>query len=165
MNRPMNPVCLALAIISVLMAGCATPSKKTTEYEPTLPDYVNVDGSIRHEVRDERVASLWQATATESGNGQYENAIKYLNQALDHAPRDPVLWSRGAELYLTVGEHGQAENYAAKSNFFASADSRALRYRNWLIIRHARELRGDLLGVRNAQQMVLKFQSPSQAPE
>lgn len=146
------------SLLMLTISACSGPKKVRPQYEKTLPDYVNLDGSIRHEVGDERVVALWKQAEEERRIGQFENATKLLNSALEYAPEDPVLWSRGAELYLTVRENGLAENYATKSNFYSSHDSRALQYRNWLIIKHAREMRGDLLGTRNAQQMVQKFQ-------
>lgn len=145
-------------VLMLTISACSGPQKVRPQYEKTLPDYVNLDGSIRHEVRDERIVTLWKQAEEERRLGQFENAINHLNNALEYAPEDAVLWSRGAELYLTVRENGLAENYATKSNHYSSQDSRALRYRNWLIIKHAREMRGDLLGSRNAQQMVQKFQ-------
>ena len=54
-------------------------------------------------------------------------------------------------------EAAQAENFAIKSNTFAG-DNTALLYRNWLIIEHARDLRGDLLGVRSAHKKVQQYQ-------
>lgn len=146
-------------VFALLLGGCSsTPDRGQPKIEKALPDYVSIDGSIRHEVQDERVVELWKKSDSERQQGQYENALSMLNGALEVAPKDPVLWSRGAEDYLTIGENALAENYASKSNFYAPQDSRALQYRNWLIIKHAREQRGDLLGARNAQQMVLKFQ-------
>ncbi len=148
-----------IPLFAMLLNACTTaPQKVRPRYEQTLPDYVNLDGSIRHEVNDESVVQLWKQSEEERLNGQYENALKYLNTAIEIAPDDAILWSRGAELYLTVRENGRAENYATKSNYFASPDSRALQYRNWMIIKHAREMRGDLLGARNAQKMVIKYQ-------
>ncbi len=145
-------------LLAMLISACTTPEKIRPQYEKTLPDYVNLDGSIRHEVRDERIVTLWKQSEEERRLGQYENSINHLNGALEYAPEDPILWSRGAELYLTIRENALAENYATKSNYYSAQDSRALKYRNWLIIKHARGMRGDLLGSRNAQQMVQKFQ-------
>ena len=156
MNRITTVV--SMGVLAASISACTAPKKVAPQYEKTLPDYVNLDGSIRHEVRDERVAILWKQSEEERRLGQNENAIKHLNNALEYSPEDPILWSRGAELYLTIRENALAENYATKSNFYGSKDSRALRYRNWLIIQHAREMRGDLLGSRNAQLMVQKFQ-------
>ncbi|MCB1754363.1 MAG: tetratricopeptide repeat protein [Gammaproteobacteria bacterium] len=147
-----------LIMLSLLGACSTTPEPSPLRAEKSLPDYVNLDGSIRHDVEDQRVADLWRKSETERQQGQYDSALTFLNNALEIAPQDAVLWSRGAENYLAAGEHSLAENYASKSNFFAGAESRALQYRNWLIIKHAREQRGDLLGARNAQQMVLKYQ-------
>ncbi|MDO6460174.1 hypothetical protein Q4485_05665 [Granulosicoccaceae sp. 1_MG-2023] len=149
---PLIPALLALAL-----SACATPDKRDTRYEPGLQSYTDSDGGIRHEVRDETVAELWRKADLEMRKGQQENALKYINMAIETTPEDPVLWSRGAELYLSVRENGLAENYATKSNSFANRDSRTLMYRNWLIIKHAREMRGDLLGARDAQENVLRY--------
>lgn len=144
-------------IVALTLTACATPDKSVPQYEPKLESYAEADGGIRHEVRDENVAELWRQADAEVRKGQQENALKFINMAIEIAPEDAVLWSRGAEMYLTVREHALAENYATKSNSFANRDSRTLMYRNWLIIKHAREMRGDLLGARNAQQNVLRY--------
>ncbi len=158
MNK--KTLCLTLILSSTLLA-CTNINNTRSKYAETTPDYITQEGNIQHAIKDERVVQLWKKSETEFAKGQYENAIKHLNTALTHAGDDAVLWSRGAEMYLTVKENALAENYASKSNSFASINSRALRYRNWLIIKHAREMRGDLLGVRTAQQKVLKYQPPS----
>ena len=49
------------------------------------------------------------------------------------------------------------KNFAIKSNVYA-VTNRTLQHRNWLIIEHARDLRGDLLGVRDAHKMVQQLQ-------
>ncbi len=157
-SRMKNKTNLYLIPLILLIAACSNLQKPAPRHNQPIPDYISQEGNIQHEVQDERVAQLWRMTETEYANGQMENALKHLNSALLLSPKDAVLWSRGAELYLTVQENILAENYAGKSNFYATIDSRSLKYRNWLIIKHAREMRGDLLGTRNAQQKVLKYQ-------
>ncbi len=157
----MNNTSLYLTVLLALsLVACANAKKPSPIYKASTPDYISDDGSIQHEVKDERVVTLWKLSESEFSKGQYENAIKHINGALKYASEDAVLWSRGAEMYLTVKENALAENYASKSNSYASVNSRTLRYRNWLIIKHAREMRGDLLGARTAQRKVLRYQPP-----
>ncbi len=115
------------------------------------------DGSIRHDTDNARVAQLWAAVEKARALDDAESADRYLQEALSISPQDGVLWSRAAEIKLTLLEPALAENYAAKSNVY-SVNNPTLLHRNWLIIEHARELRGDLLGVRDAHKMVQKFQ-------
>lgn len=116
-----------------------------------LDAYVFDEGEIRHDIQDENVARFWQESEILYRNGDVDNAMGRLQQALEITPRDAVLWSRAAEFSLDQESNLRAENYAAKSNFLATADNRPLRYRNWLIIQRSRENRGDLLGARDAE--------------
>lgn len=118
----------------------------------TLPD-----GSIRHDTDSARVAQLWSASESAREKKDIDGAEKYLLEALKLKPLDPVLLSRAAELKLIKLEPALAENLAAKSIAY-SPENRTLMHRNWLIIEHARELRGDLLGVRDAHKMVQNYQ-------
>lgn len=71
-------------------------------------------------------------------------------------PHNPVLWSRLAELHMRLSEYPLAENYASKSNALSQGNTPLLN-RNWLIIKHSRNGRGDLLGAREAQLEVRKY--------
>ena len=84
-------------------------------------------------------------------------ALELLYEALEVSPGNSLLWSRAAELQLDSLEAALAENFAVKSNSYAG-DNQALLYRNWLIIQHARDMRGDLLGVRSAHKKVQQYQ-------
>ena len=112
---------------------------------------IQVQGDIRHDVQDPQVAKLWQESEILRRSGQLEESLERLQGAISITPRDPVLWSRAAEIELDLTSFLRAENYAAKSNFLATLANRQLRYRNWLIIKRSREGRGDLLGAREAE--------------
>lgn len=112
-----------------------------------------VDGVIRHDTVNARVAQLWAQAERSRFSGDDDLAARYILQALELEPGDSVLLSRAAELQLGLGEAVLAESYAIRSNSVSDAN-RSLLLRNWLIIEHAREVRGDLLGVRTAHKMV-----------
>lgn len=161
------PVFRSLLLTTVLvLAACATAPEREPDaadpeavdpgtvdpgtVEPADEEPVADDGSIRHTVDNEAVALLWEQAEEARANDEPRSAIGALERALRVAPEDPVLWSRLAELQLEQGEHGVAENFAARSNSLAQAHRR-LRYRNWLIIAAAREYRGDEAGARAAR--------------
>ncbi len=140
------------ALVAILASGCAVKGSVDQEQvAEKLDAYVVEDGTITHDVDDEQVARLWQEAEILRRSGDIENAQSRLQQAIEITPNDAVLWSRAAELELEQNSHLRAENYAAKSNFLASAGNTPLRYRNWLIIQMSREGRGDLLGAREAE--------------
>lgn len=115
------------------------------------------DGSIRFDTEDQRIAKLWSASEQARLEDNNEKALEYLYQALEISPQNSLIWSRAAEIQLENSEAATAENFASKSNLFAESNAPLL-HRNWLIIEHARSLRGDLLGVRSAHKKVQEFQ-------
>jgi len=145
-------------LLTAILSGCATLDSDTQGANAQaeiiaekLDAYVLSRGDIRHDVKDENVARLWQESEILMRSGEIDNATAKLQQALEITPRDAVLWSRVAELSLEQNSNLRAENFAAKSNFLAALGNRPLRYRNWLIIQRSREARGDLLGAREAE--------------
>jgi len=150
-----NPGLLFTACI-LFLTGCQTVPDAPA---PTLPSSARaqLDGSIRYDTNDQRVAELWSAAEDARRSNNDNAALDLLYQALDLSPENSLLWSRAAELQLDNDQALQAENLALKSNAFAG-DNSVILHRNWLIIEHARTLRGDLLGVRSARKRVQEFQ-------
>lgn len=157
--------CFALfAALSVLMSltACSSHTQRPDNERRVAPLVSSAgqtlpDGSIRHDTDNARVAQLWSAAETARKNQDLDTAEVYILEALTVKPQDAILLSRAAEFKLVKLEPALAENFAAKSIAFASSN-RTLLHRNWLIIEHARELRGDLLGVRDAHKMVQNYQ-------
>lgn len=147
----------ATILLSVFLSACASLNSKPQQSQQAeliaqkIDAYVLDTGGIRHDIKDENVARLWQESQILHRGGEIEGAMAKLQAALEITPRDPVLWSRAAEFALDIKSNLRAENYAAKSNFLTTLGNRPLRYRNWLIIQRSREGRGDLLGAREAE--------------
>lgn len=153
--------CLAVCVLLTLTA-CSTNTQRPDNERRVAPLVSSAgqtlpDGSIRHDTDNARVAQLWSAAETARKKQDLATAEEYILEALKVKPQDAVLLSRVAEFKLVKLEPALAENFAAKSIAFA-ASNRTLLHRNWLIIEHARELRGDLLGVRDAHKMVQNYQ-------
>lgn len=163
MHRPMTLIRLPLVLplVLVALAGCASLDEPPVERMPdsamALPGETLPDGSVRVDTEDARIAQLWSAAEDAVLSGQDEQALTHLFSALEIEPQNAMLWSRAAELQLDNDEAAIAETFAVKSNAFAG-DNRGLQYRNWLIIEHARTMRGDLLGVRSAHRKVQQLQ-------
>jgi predicted Zn-dependent protease len=143
------------SLLALLVAaggyGCAPAPVSEPPPEPKAGD------DIRLGVESPQVMALWQDAEVARQTRDYARATVRLEQAIRMEPGNPILWSRLAELRLLQNEPGQAENLAAKSNAL-SASNPSLRYRNWLIIRHAREARSDQEGVDLAQRELDKLQ-------
>ncbi|MEM7258207.1 MAG: hypothetical protein AAF404_12565, partial [Pseudomonadota bacterium] len=142
-------------LAALLSGACATTANTPSQSEvinERLDSQIDVQvrGDIRHDVTDPQVARLWQESEIMRRGGELDAAQERLQKAIAITPDDAVLWSRAAEIELDQNSFLRAENYAAKSNFLATLADRQLRYRNWLIIKRAREGRGDLLGAREA---------------
>lgn len=147
----------------VLLAALALSACASTDNESLPPDSPPIfssqtlpDGSVRVDTVDARVAQLWSASQQAASEDNDADALEYVYQALEIDPQNGLLWSRAAEIQLDNEQPAQAENFAVKSNLFAN-ENRGLLYRNWLIIEHARTLRGDLLGVRSANRKVQQY--------
>ncbi|MFK7889382.1 MAG: hypothetical protein AB8B63_01095 [Granulosicoccus sp.] len=150
---------VAAATLSILLLSACASMQQTPAPVPTEAEAIvtpRADGSVRFDTQNEQVARLWVASEKARQDKRLAIALELIYDALEISPRNSLLWSRAAELQLDNLEAAQAENYAVKSNTFAG-NRKSLLYRNWLIIEHARSMRGDLLGVRNAHKKVQQY--------
>ena len=152
-----RPAALAGALLLALALGGCAGTRGPADPPPLSPSATLPDGSVRVDTEDERVAGLWTSAEEARGVQNDVAALEFLYEALEIDGRNALLWSRVAEIQLDNGEPAQAENFAIRSNAFAGTNT-ALLYRNWLMIEHARNLRGDLLGVRSAHKKVQQYQ-------
>jgi hypothetical protein len=151
---------LAAMVLPLFMtAGCAGLRQNERDSQRhTIPKSVaRADGSVRIDTENEKIAQLWKQAEEARLADNDPGALELIYQALQLSPQNSLLWSRAAELQLDSLESAQAESYAMKSNTFAGSNNTLL-YRNWLIIEHARDQRGDLLGVRSAHMKVQQYQ-------
>lgn len=148
---------LALGLLT--LSGCSlfNPAPVQTTTKAVVPIISRPDGSVKGNTDYEKVANLWAAAEEARTSDQHTVALEFLYDALEVNPQNALLWSRAAEIQLDTLEAALAESYATKSNAFAQ-DNRPLLYRNWMIIEHARNMRGDLLGVRSAHKKVQEYQ-------
>jgi len=149
-----------LTVVMLVISGCSMLQSKPTATLPpevATPDVSRPDGSVRGNTNFEKVARLWAAAEEARINDQNNTALELLYEALEVNPQNALLWSRAAEIQLDTLEAALAESYATKSNAFA-ANNRPLLHRNWMIIEYARNMRGDLMGVRSASKKVKEYQ-------
>jgi len=150
---------LPLLACLVLVTGCASIGNTSSDNKLTpAPRAVSLaDGSVRVDTENSEIAELWSAAEIARQSGNDPQALESLYQALELEPQNSLLWSRVAELQLDNSEPGRAEQSALRSNTFAGNNA-SLLHRNWLMIKHARNVRGDLLGVRSAHKQVQQYQ-------
>ncbi len=146
-----------VAALCFFLTGCQSLQPTPEVQKPPVNVRAQLDGSIRYDTDDQQLAELWSAAEEARRNDNDDEALELLYQALDLSPQNSLFWSRAAEVQLDNDQALMAENLALKSNSFAG-ENPALLHRNWLIIEHARSLRGDLLGVRSARKRVQQFQ-------
>ena len=159
MNAVNKLIYMGMVMAALSLSGCAS-LQPTIQEQPAQAEVIVgtlPDGSIRFDTEDGRIAKLWSAAEQARIQDNNEKALEYLYQALEISPQNSLLWSRAAELQLDNSEATLAESFANKSNIFAESNAPLL-HRNWLIIEHARSLRGDLLGVRSAHKKVQEYQ-------
>ncbi|MEE9319395.1 MAG: hypothetical protein V3U76_03020 [Granulosicoccus sp.] len=154
-----RPIWAALLLPLLMSAGCAglRPAEKESQRQTIPKSMMRADGSVRVDTENEKIAELWKQAEDARLADNDPGALALIYQALELSPQNSLLWSRAAELQLDGLESAQAESFAMKSNMFAGKNN-ALLYRNWLIIEHARDQRGDLLGVRSAHKKVQHYQ-------
>jgi hypothetical protein len=149
-----GPVMVALLL---LLSSCASLQKPADPpLRPVLASK-QLDGSVRMDTENAEIATLWSAAEQARANQNDQKALDILLRALEISPKNSLLWSRAAEIQLDNNQPIMAENYATRSNLFAEKNN-AMQLRNWLIIEHSRNLRGDLLGVRSAHKKVQQYQ-------
>ena len=144
----------------MLVSACATPQSQNrgnSSLSAVAPIVVRPDGGVRIDTTSQEVASLWASAERARAQSKLNIALELLYEAIEIDPQNSLLWSRAAEYKLDALEPALAENYATRSNTFAG-ENRPLLYRNWLIIEHARSMRGDLLGERSAHKQVQLYQ-------
>jgi len=150
-----------LPLLACLLAatGCASIGNTSSDNNLTpAPRAVSLaDGSVRVDTQNSQIAELWSISENARQSGNDPLALESLYQALELEPQNSLLWSRVAELQLDNSEPGRAEQSALRSNLYAGNNG-SLLHRNWLMIKHARNVRGDLLGVRSAHKQAQQYQ-------
>lgn len=146
-----------VVLVALLAAGCASSPDYTYDdlYKPT-DEVKSTSDKITQTTGNPAVIDLWNKAEDARKTGDYETAAMQLERALRIEPNDAVMWSRLAEVQLRQENANQAENLAAKSNAM-SLDNPLLNYRNWLIIRDARALKGDDIGAQEAEYTANSF--------
>lgn len=123
---------IPLAVLLLLLAAC-------TALRPGPPPVSE----------NPAVLTLVEQARADAAQSKLQSAAGTIERALRIEPRNPWLWQELARLHLMLGDHAQAENFAARSNTWAAGD-RALGAANWRLIGTAREARGDTAGAQAA---------------
>jgi Flp pilus assembly protein TadD len=118
---------------------------------PAAPSTVPATAAVNPAV----VALLNNANA-QTRAGKHNEAAASLERALKITPKDAWLWHKLARTRLNLGETGQAQSLAARSNSYAQNDRRLLAD-NWGLIAEARQLGGDSAGANAAQLRAAQF--------
>ncbi|MFK7858602.1 MAG: hypothetical protein AB8B64_07275 [Granulosicoccus sp.] len=150
-----------IALGVLVLSACATSQSRTFDSGTLLPaaapNMMRPDGAVRIDTNNEEIARLWAAAERARADNRPTIALELLYEAIDIDSQNSLLWSRAAEYKLDSVEPALAERYAQRSNELAG-ENRPLLYRNWLIIKHARSMRGDLLGERGANKEAMLYQ-------
>ncbi|MGR9086710.1 MAG: tetratricopeptide repeat protein [Gammaproteobacteria bacterium] len=102
------------------------------------------------------VGALVVAANQNSRSGNVEVAASSIDRALKIEPRNPSLYYKLALLRLKQNKPQEAEDLAKKSALLAGSDKQLKRH-SWLLIAHARELRRDMQGARQARAKANSF--------
>lgn len=102
------------------------------------------------------IGALVIAANENSQSGNVESATASIDRALKIDPRNPALYYKLALLRLKQSKPQEAEDLAKKSALLA-AGNKQLKRHSWLLIAHARELRRDFKGAKEARAKANSF--------
>lgn len=167
-HHPLIPRWAGLALLAAALAACAPlpdrptrpPSRPSQMPAPEPYDEDDLAAWPRsaEEVSGPAVLNLLEQAQAALAEGRGEQAIASLEVALDIDPRNPFVWQQLARAHLQQRLPDQAENQAQRSNSFARGNP-FIEIENWRTIAAARQVRGDLDGVRQARERVLELQA------
>ncbi len=143
----------SITLIAALgLAGCGSLNSGGGEAQMAAP----VDGTVQHSFESAAVVESWGAAEVARQRGDFTAAFRHLRKALEIEPKDPVVWSRLAEMALRLNKPEPAEKYAERSTQLAGGNN-TLIYRNWLIVQRAREMNNDIAGAEVALRKANQF--------
>ena len=137
---PKLSIHIATFVLLLLLAGCAA-------LRPG-PSPVSENSAV---------LTLVEQARADAAQNKLQSASATIERALRIEPRNPWLWQELARLHLTLGDHAQAESFAARSNTWAGGD-RALGAANWRLIGTARAARGDAAGAQAAEARAVELE-------
>lgn len=126
----------------LLAAGLVACSPASTRIEPGVAEQVRSEAEAEDSVievtplADPDVLELKRRAETAEADGALEEARTLLSEALELAPRDPLLWQHLAELDLQLGDLQSAIDRAHHS-YEIGPKVGSLCSRNWLTIAEA----------------------------
>ena len=155
---------LLIASLCQWLAGCdstggSTTTSATRKLTPAeMLAQVRASGKLGNELdvqpwRDPQVEDLRLAATAAESRGDVAAADQALQGALGIATDDPDLLQWRAELALLRRDWAQAEQLALRS-YEKGPKLGGLCRRNWSTAQYAREARGDVAGMGQAQQRV-----------
>lgn len=140
--------------LAISLAGCSVLQISPVHY--TSRDAQST--TVSYQPQQHEIRRLWERAETARSENDLRAAGQALSKALRMDPKDPVLWSRLAEVRYLQNSFLIAEQFAWRSIMLAeSQQNPVLAYRNWLIISATRRVRGDTVGARDAQQQAHKL--------
>jgi len=87
-------------MLGAVLQGCASAAPKSEIPEPLANVQTQLDGSIRYDTDNQRLARLWSAAEQARRANNDEEAIEILYLAIEVSPNNSMLWSRAAEIQL-----------------------------------------------------------------
>lgn len=148
-----------LIVLSALILAACAPWQPTLD-DPEIAEQVRApaggeepQGLQVYPLRNPAVRELEQAAEAARSEGDFDRAESLLERALRIEDRDPELLQRMAELQLSRGDWGQAENYAMRSWELGPQVGDICR-RNWRTLALARERRGAVTEAAQARERV-----------
>ncbi|ABM61319.1 tetratricopeptide repeat protein [Halorhodospira halophila] len=108
------------------------------------------------QTRGDDVATLAQRAREAYEGRDYDGAVRHLEQALDQAPEQGVLWQNLAAVRYQQGHYQRAEELALRAVDTGDQDLAVMREAWWLVAA-ARMERGDRGGARDAASTARRF--------
>ncbi len=142
-----------LIVLLLVLVACSRPGTTPVPAYDLSPeqmlDKIRAQSEVGNEVvfnalADEVILDLQANAGTAEAAGDYAQAKKLLDEALQMNPADPQVLQSRAELAIRDQAWMQAEQYAQRS-FDSGAKLGSLCRRNWLTMHYARMAQGRSL--------------------
>ena len=137
----------------ILISGCTSMPSQTTQTVSVIEKSESGQLVIKKKEDPQHTSAidkLMKDAEVWREKGQIVKAVATLERALRIKPRNPLIWSKLAQLRYSQQQFRQAESLALRSNQYVGSNVE-LKRSNWKLIANARAKQGNKTGAEAAR--------------